>query len=99
AGERMKVALEANSTEDEHDCFSDNTHNSHYYNEQGIYNVYTGMYLRADGSLLTGPSIHDLVSQVSKEEAKEIQRQFDQTRAEVRQLVYSAEKNDTHFDQ
>ncbi|MCE1874903.1 hypothetical protein LWT64_22935, partial [Enterobacter hormaechei] len=28
AGERMKVALEANSTEDEHDCFSDNTHNS-----------------------------------------------------------------------
>ncbi|OXX22772.1 imelysin family protein, partial [Vibrio sp. V05_P4A8T149] len=27
AGERMKVALEANSTEDEHDCFSDNTHN------------------------------------------------------------------------
>ena len=32
AGERMKVALEANSTEDEHDCFSDNTHNSHYYN-------------------------------------------------------------------
>lgn len=26
AGERMKVALEANSTEDEHDCFSDNTH-------------------------------------------------------------------------
>ena len=29
AGERMKVALEANSYEDEHDCFSDNTHNSH----------------------------------------------------------------------
>ncbi|GEA61481.1 imelysin family protein [Vibrio comitans] len=99
AGERMKVALEANSTEDEHDCFSDNTHNSHYYNEQGIYNVYTGMYLRADGSLLTGPSIHELVSQVSKEEAKEIQGQFDQTRTQVRQLVYSAEKNNTHFDQ
>ncbi len=50
AGERMKVALEANSTEDEHDCFSDNTHNSHYYNEQGIYNVYTGLYKREDGS-------------------------------------------------
>ena len=36
AGERMKVALEANSTEDEHDCFSDNTHNSHFYNARGI---------------------------------------------------------------
>ncbi|MFN3498471.1 MAG: imelysin family protein, partial [Pannonibacter indicus] len=40
AGERMKVALEANSTEDEHDCFSDNTHNSHFYNGKGIRNVY-----------------------------------------------------------
>ncbi len=48
AGERMKVALEANSTEDEHDCFSDNTHYSHYYNEKGIYNVYTGTYKRVD---------------------------------------------------
>ena len=28
AGERMKVALAAHSPEDEHDCFSDNTHNS-----------------------------------------------------------------------
>ena len=31
AGERMKVSLEANSPEDEQDCFSDNTHNSHFY--------------------------------------------------------------------
>src|SRR5690606_25599835 len=44
AGERMKVALEANSTEDEHDCFSDNTHNSHFYNGKGIRNVYLGEY-------------------------------------------------------
>ncbi|MFH7397156.1 imelysin family protein, partial [Pseudomonas syringae group genomosp. 7] len=35
AGESMKVALEANSSEDEHDSFSDNTHNSHFYNGKG----------------------------------------------------------------
>ncbi|HAS6141924.1 TPA: peptidase [Vibrio vulnificus] len=99
AGERMKVALEANSTEDEHDCFSDNTHNSHYYNEQGIYNVYTGIYKRVDGSLLTGPSLHDLVSQQDKNAAKEIQAQFDTTRAQVGKLVTSAEKQNQHFDQ
>ncbi|USD66648.1 imelysin family protein [Vibrio sp. SCSIO 43136] len=99
AGERMKVALEANSTEDEHDCFSDNTHNSHYYNEQGIYNVYTGLYMRADGSLLSGPSIHDLVESRDKQAAKEIQKQFDLARAQVGQLVTSAEKNNVHFDQ
>ncbi|WP_328717430.1 imelysin family protein [Halomonas elongata] len=62
AGERMKVALEANSVEDEHDCFSDNTHNSHYYNGQGIQNVYTGSYQRLDGSTLEGPSLSDLVA-------------------------------------
>lgn len=62
AGERMKVALEANSYEDEHDCFSDNTHNSHYYNAIGIRNVYTGTYTRVDGSTLTGPALSDLVA-------------------------------------
>ncbi|MDU9592457.1 peptidase [Vibrio sp. 1-2-3a] len=99
AGERMKVALEANSTEDEHDCFSDNTHNSHYYNEQGIYNVYTGLYKREDGTLLSGPSIADLVAQKDKQAAKEIQKQFDVTRNQVGKLVTSAEKNNQHFDQ
>ncbi|HHF2880252.1 peptidase [Vibrio parahaemolyticus] len=99
AGERMKVALEANSTEDEHDCFSDNTHNSHYYNEQGIYNVYTGLYKREDGTLLSGPSIADLVAQKDKQAAKEIQKQFDVTRNQVGKLVTSAEKNNQNFDQ
>jgi len=99
AGERMKVALEANSTEDEHDCFSDNTHNSHYYNEQGIYNVYTGLYKRQDGSLLSGPSINDLVAQKDKQAAKEIQKQFDVTRSQVGELVTSAEKDGKFFDQ
>ncbi len=99
AGERMKVALEANSTEDEHDCFSDNTHNSHYYNEQGIYNVFTGLYKRENGQLLSGPSLYDLVAQKDKMAAKEIQKQFDLARAQVGQLVISAEKNNQYFDQ
>ncbi|GLT18604.1 peptidase [Vibrio zhanjiangensis] len=99
AGERMKVALEANSTEDEHDCFSDNTHNSHYYNEQGIYNIYTGSYKRVDGSLVSGASIAQLVAQKDSKAANEIQQQFDSTRSQVGQLVTSAEKNEQYFDQ
>ena len=99
AGERMKVALEANSTEDEHDCFSDNTHNSHYYNEQGIYNVYTGTYKGVSGKELSGPSIADLIAQKDKKAAEEIQKQFDTTRSQVGELVTSAEKNNQHFDQ
>ncbi|OLQ73367.1 peptidase [Photobacterium proteolyticum] len=99
AGERMKVALEANSTEDEHDCFSDNTHYSHYYNEQGIYNVYTGTYMRVNGTLVSGPSIHDLVEKKDKQAAKEIQAEFDRARSQVYTLVQSAEKQNQYFDQ
>lgn len=61
AGERMKVALEANSPEDEQDCFSDNTHNALYYNAKGIANVYLGRYKRANGSNVQGASLADLV--------------------------------------
>lgn len=77
AGERMKVALEANSYEDEHDCFSDNTHNSHYYNAQGIQNVYTGSYRRVDGSLVSGPSLSDLVGQSNPELDARLNGQLD----------------------
>ncbi|WP_223699662.1 imelysin family protein, partial [Escherichia fergusonii] len=30
AGERMKLGLMLHDPEEEHDCFSDNTHNSHF---------------------------------------------------------------------
>jgi putative iron-regulated protein len=79
AGERMKVALEANSYEDEHDCFSDNTHNSHYYNGQGIQNVYTGTYRRVDNSSVTGPSLADLVEQINPQLNAELNKQLDKT--------------------
>ncbi len=99
AGERMKVALEANSTEDEHDCFSDNTHNSHFYNEQGIYNVMTGTYQRVDGSTLTGPSVLDLVKDKNTDAAEAIKASFEQAQQQVKTLVVSAEENNVHFDQ
>ena len=62
AGERMKLGLMLNDPEEEHDCFADNTHNSHYYDGRGIRNVYTGRYVRIDGSVVEGPSLSDLVA-------------------------------------
>jgi putative iron-regulated protein len=61
AGERMKLGLMLKDPEEEHDCFSDNTHNSHYFDQIGIRNVYTGHYRRLDGSVVSGPSVSDLV--------------------------------------
>ncbi|XDA98680.1 imelysin family protein [Sulfitobacter sp. LCG007] len=62
AGERMRLGLMLNDPEEEHDCFSDNTHNSHYYDGMGVQNVYLGQYVRSDGSLVSGPSLSDLVA-------------------------------------
>ena len=47
AGERMKLGLILHDPEEEHDCFSDNTHNSHYYDEVGMIAIYNGSYKAA----------------------------------------------------
>lgn len=62
AGERLEVALASQDQEDEHSCFSDNTHRDAVTNAQGILNVWLGSYTRRDGSRLQGPSLRDLVT-------------------------------------
>ncbi|WP_447593633.1 imelysin family protein [Aquipseudomonas campi] len=99
AGERMKVALEANSPEDEHDCFSDNTHNSHFYNGKGIRNVYLGEYKKVDGTTLTGPSLSSLVAKVDAATDTTLKADLEATEAKLQAMVDSAEKNNVHFDQ
>ncbi|MGB7387375.1 MAG: imelysin family protein [Pseudomonas neustonica] len=100
AGERMKVALEANSYEDEHDCFSDNTHNSHYYNGKGIQNVYTGTYLRVDGTELTGASLSDLVANNDAQLDQKLTAELDSTMAALGEMKTRAEasENPVKFD-
>ena len=62
AGERLEVALASQDQEDEHSCFSDNTHRDAVTNALGIENVWLGRYVRADGSVLQGPSLSALVA-------------------------------------
>jgi putative iron-regulated protein len=62
AGQRMKLGLMLHDPEEEHDCFSDNTFNSHFYDGLGMHNVYTGRYVRIDGSVVEGPSLQDVVA-------------------------------------
>ncbi|AJE20711.1 imelysin family protein [Azotobacter chroococcum] len=98
AGERMKVPLEANSTEDEQDCFSDNTHNAHFYNGKGIRNVYLGEYRKLDGSLLSGPSLSSLVAKADAQADASLKADLDASEARLQALVDSAVKGQ-HFDQ
>lgn len=51
AGERMQIAFSANSQEDEHSCFSDNTHRDIWLNSEGVSNAYNGSYAGYDDTL------------------------------------------------
>ena len=70
AGERMQLGLYLNDPEEEHDCFSDNTHNSHYYNQVGISNIYYANYKRINGNEVNGYSLSDLIQNTNPEFSK-----------------------------
>lgn len=57
AGERMKLGLLLHDPEEEHDCFSDNTHDAHYYDQVGMLTVWNGRYEGLNGKVTEGPSI------------------------------------------
>jgi len=91
AGERMKLGLMLHDPEEEHDCFSDNTHWSHYYNQVGMRNIYTGRYVRVDGSTVEGPSVSDLAQQASSGANAELLAKLDATDAAMKKMVETAE--------
>ena len=59
SGERMGVAFDTREQEDEHSCFSDNTHRDIHTNALGIENVYLGRH-----GATTGASPSDLVAAI-----------------------------------
>lgn len=76
AGERMTVAMENKDQEDEHSCFSDNTHNDIIYNQMGMLNVYLGKYKRIDGTVIEGPGFEALVTAYQPESTVAITASF-----------------------
>ena len=98
AGERMKLGLMLHDPEEEHDCFSDNTHWSHYYDAQGIRNVYTGRYTRIDGRVVSGPSLSDLVAASDSAIDGRMIAALDNTMMKMQVLVDSA-GNGESYDQ
>jgi len=98
AGERIKVALTANSTEDEHDCFSDNTHNSHYFNAQGIANLYFGYYTSIENKKTNVVGLRDLLLVQGKASlVAQADAAFSATQKSLMAVISSAE-NGMPFD-
>lgn len=91
AGERMQLGLMLHDPEEEHDCFADNTHNSHYYNAVGMRSVYYGRHVRIDGSVIEGPSVAALVALADPALAAEMDTSMTGTLAAMTTMKTTAE--------
>ena len=96
AGERMKLGLLLHDPEEEHDCFSDNTYNSHLYDAVGIQNVYLGKYKRVDGTEVSGPSISELVKAKAPEVDADLQAKLQATVDRMNEMKARAESTEAY---
>ena len=96
AGERMKLGLILHDPEEEHDCFSDNTHASHLNDAIGIASAYTGRYTRVDGAEMTGPSISDLVAAKDPALDTEMRGKLEVTLAAMNAMAARAEGGEAY---
>lgn len=71
-GERLQTAYDTQDQEDEHSCFSDNTHRDMVGDILGIQDVYLGNYTKLDGTKLSGTGFFDVVKAKDSALAEEL---------------------------
>ncbi|MFT6202307.1 MAG: putative iron-regulated protein [Candidatus Endobugula sp.] len=99
AGERIKLGVLLHDPEEEHDCFSDNTHHSHYYDILGIQNVYLGQYKTLSGKTITGPSLSSLVATNNPAADLALKQTISRSLDAAQIVVDSAEIDNVAYDQ
>ncbi|GAB4582017.1 MAG: imelysin family protein [Anaerolineales bacterium] len=99
AGERIFTAYDNQDQEDEHSCFSDNTHRDIITNAQGIYNIYFGAYTRTDGSVVSGTGLKDLLAAVDADLEAELTALFISTLETVNAIPAPFERAIVEADQ
>lgn len=99
AGDRITMGLTLNDTEEEHDCFSDNTHNSHYFNQIGMMSVWNGRYERASGEVIGGASIAELSAMKSGAEANALNAEMVAVKDAMTVMRDKAETGGMAYDQ
>jgi len=96
AGERIRLGLLLHDPEEEHDCFSDNTHWSHYYDAVGISNVYRGSYTRVSGRRVRGTGLEDLLRSEFPALHAEMNARLEETDLAMTALVEAGEAGNTY---
>jgi putative iron-regulated protein len=97
AGERMKLGVLLHDTEEEHDCFSDNTHNSHYNDQVGMMAIWNGRY---DGATkVSGASIAEIARKSAPDAAKRVDEAMATTYAKLKAIKDKADSGEMAYDQ
>src|SRR5882672_9870722 len=99
AGERMKLGLMLHDPEQEHDCFSDNTHNSHFYDEVGMMNIYYGRYTRLDGTKVGGAGMADYVKAKAPAAGQRLSADMDTALTDLKVIKDTADSGRMAYDQ
>jgi putative iron-regulated protein len=99
AGERMKLGLILHDPEEEQDCFSDNTHNSHYYDQVGMMNLWRARYTRPNGQVVQGASLREYVVARNAATARRLDEGMDNTLAKLKVIKDTADSGRMAYDQ
>lgn len=99
AGERMKLGLMLHDPEEAQDCFSNNTHNSHFYDEVGIVSIWNARYTRPSGAIVEGASLRDLVAAKDPAAAKRVDDAMADAMARMGVLKWTADSGEMAYDQ
>ena len=96
AGERMKLGVLLHDPEEEQDCFSDNTYNSHLNDALGIREAYLGTYTRVDGTAMTGSALTELVAARDKALDEEMKAKLQKTVSAMEAIAKRAEGGEAY---
>jgi len=99
AGERMKLGLILHDPEEEQDCFSDNTYNSHYYDEVGMVAIWNAKYTRPDGSVVEGPSMREYAMAMAPDAAARVDDAMQTTMAKMDVMKTTGDSGEMAYDQ
>lgn len=98
AGERIKLGLMLHDPEEEHDCFSDNTHNAHYYDQVGMIALYSGHYVRVDGTVVKGTGLAEYAA-ARTPAAVQLSEKMAETKAAMQIMKDTADSGKMAYDQ
>jgi putative iron-regulated protein len=96
-GDRLQVALMTHAAEEEQDCFSDDSHQSAYYNLRGLQNFYYGRYQNAgSGANYQAPlSLAQVAAQQDPALAVALDQAFQQAEGALARLQRLGESGQT----